>query len=140
MLMSSNDYHLHHRLEVLDYSAERELLMQVFREVHRDVAVHFDFATTDALRTALSLGEMQKLSCLFVLLIDTTLVGFADALSIYCLTRLQGAALLGSRHSQGPVLRGRSIGSASGPCASAEGPIGGGRAASPVRLRVGLLQ
>ena len=43
-------------LEVLDYNAERELLMQVFKEVHRDVSVHFDFATTDALRTALTLG------------------------------------------------------------------------------------
>ena len=43
-------------LEVLDYSAERELLMQVFKEVHRDVSVHFDFATTDVLRTALTLG------------------------------------------------------------------------------------
>lgn len=45
-----------HPLQVLDYNAERELLMQVFKEVHRDVSVHFDFATTDALRTALSLG------------------------------------------------------------------------------------
>jgi hypothetical protein len=28
----------------------------VFKEVHRDVSVHFDFATTDTLRTVLSLG------------------------------------------------------------------------------------
>jgi hypothetical protein len=45
-----------HPLEVLDYASERELLIQVFREVHRDVNVHFDFATTDSLRTALSFG------------------------------------------------------------------------------------
>lgn len=48
-------------LEVLDYSAERELLMQVFKEVHRDVSVHFDFATTDVLRTALTLGTRSLL-------------------------------------------------------------------------------
>eukprot|EP00428_Durinskia_dybowskii_P077265 CAMPEP_0170354716 /NCGR_PEP_ID=MMETSP0117_2-20130122/257_1 /TAXON_ID=400756 /ORGANISM="Durinskia baltica, Strain CSIRO CS-38" /LENGTH=1034 /DNA_ID=CAMNT_0010608705 /DNA_START=686 /DNA_END=3790 /DNA_ORIENTATION=+ len=45
-----------HPLEMLDYTSERELLIQVFREVHRDVNVHFDFATTDSLRTALSFG------------------------------------------------------------------------------------
>lgn len=45
-----------HPLEMLDYTTERELLMQVFKEVHRDVSVHFDFATTDTLRTALSFG------------------------------------------------------------------------------------
>jgi len=45
-----------HPLEILDYSAEREMMIQVFKEVHRDVAVHFDFATTDSLRTALTLG------------------------------------------------------------------------------------
>eukprot|EP01034_Spumella_vulgaris_P022664 gene22664-28808_t len=45
-----------HPLEVLDYTAEREILIQVFKEVHRDVSVHFDFATTDSLRTALSFG------------------------------------------------------------------------------------
>jgi hypothetical protein len=28
----------------------------VFKEVHRDVSVHFDFATTDSLRTVLSFG------------------------------------------------------------------------------------
>lgn len=42
--------------QILDYSQERDILIQVFREVHRDVAVHFDFATTDTLRTLLSLG------------------------------------------------------------------------------------
>ena len=52
-------------LEVLDYSAERELLMQVFKEVHRDVSVHFDFATTDVLRTALTLG-----TCRLLIMID----------------------------------------------------------------------
>lgn len=45
-----------HPLEMLDYTNERELLIQVFKEVHRDVSVHFDFATTDTLRTALSFG------------------------------------------------------------------------------------
>lgn len=45
-----------HPLEVLDYCAERDILIQVFREVHRDVCLHFDFATTDSLRTALSFG------------------------------------------------------------------------------------
>eukprot|EP00981_Chlorochromonas_danica_P015436 scaffold12089_cov176-Ochromonas_danica.AAC.14 len=45
-----------HPLEVLDYSSERDTLIQVFKEVHRDVAVHFDFATTDRLRTMLSFG------------------------------------------------------------------------------------
>jgi hypothetical protein len=52
-------------LEVLDYSAERELLMQVFKEVHRDVSVHFDFATTEKLRTALTLG-----TCRILIMID----------------------------------------------------------------------
>jgi hypothetical protein len=44
-------------LDVLDYIKERDLLMQVFKEVRRDVSVHFDFATTDALCTTLSLGS-----------------------------------------------------------------------------------
>jgi hypothetical protein len=35
---------------------ERGILIQVFKEVHRDVSVHFVFATTDSLRTALSFG------------------------------------------------------------------------------------
>jgi hypothetical protein len=43
-------------LDVLDYNKERDLLMQVFKEVRRDVSVHFDFATADALCTTLSLG------------------------------------------------------------------------------------
>jgi hypothetical protein len=45
-----------HPLEVLDYTSERDTLIQVFKEVHRDIAVHFDFATTDTLRTILSFG------------------------------------------------------------------------------------
>ena len=44
-------------MEILDYSEERNLIMQVFKEVHRDVSVHFDFATTDALCTNLTLGS-----------------------------------------------------------------------------------
>jgi hypothetical protein len=43
-------------LEVLDYTAEREILSLVFKEVRRDVSAQFDFATTDSLRTALSFG------------------------------------------------------------------------------------
>ena len=35
---------------------ERDTLIQVFKEAHRDVALHFDFATTNRLRTLLSLG------------------------------------------------------------------------------------
>jgi hypothetical protein len=45
-----------HPLETLDYSSERDTLIQVFKEVHRDISVHFDFATTDSLRTLLSFG------------------------------------------------------------------------------------
>ena len=45
-----------HPLEVLDYGAERDALSHVFREVQRDISVIYDFATTDALRTALSFG------------------------------------------------------------------------------------
>eukprot|EP01033_Poteriospumella_lacustris_P004825 gene4826-3460_t len=45
-----------HPMEVLDYAAERDALMQVFKEARRDVALHFDFATTNTLRTILSFG------------------------------------------------------------------------------------
>lgn len=45
-----------HPLEVLDHTGEREMLIQVFKEVHRDISLHFDYATTDSLRTALSFG------------------------------------------------------------------------------------
>lgn len=45
-----------HSLEALDYNAERDSLVQVFREVSRSVSVKFNFATTDSLRTALSFG------------------------------------------------------------------------------------
>jgi hypothetical protein len=45
-----------HPLEVLDYTSERDALIQVFKEVHRDISLHFDFATTDTLRTILSFG------------------------------------------------------------------------------------
>lgn len=43
-----------HPMEVLDYASERDSLIQVFKEAHRDVALHFDFATTNTLRTLLS--------------------------------------------------------------------------------------
>ena len=45
-----------HGIEMLDYGAERDMLCQLFREVRRDISVHFDFATTDRLRTAVTLG------------------------------------------------------------------------------------
>jgi hypothetical protein len=45
-----------HPLEVLDYSNERDALVQVLREVNRDISVVYEFATTDTLRTALSFG------------------------------------------------------------------------------------
>jgi hypothetical protein len=45
-----------HPVEMLDYSSEREEIIQVFREVQRDISVNFGFATTESLRTALSLS------------------------------------------------------------------------------------
>jgi hypothetical protein len=45
-----------HPIQKLDYPGERETLIQAFREASRDIGVRFDFATTDTLRTALSLG------------------------------------------------------------------------------------
>lgn len=45
-----------HPLEMLDYKSERDSIVQVLSEVHRDISVSFQFATTDNLRTALSLG------------------------------------------------------------------------------------
>ncbi len=54
-------------LEVLDYTAERKILSLVFKEVRRDVTAHFDFATTDSLRTALSFGcGVSHLMCVNV--------------------------------------------------------------------------
>lgn len=45
-----------HPIQTLDYPGERDTLIQAFREASRDIGVRFDFATTDTLRTALSLG------------------------------------------------------------------------------------
>ena len=45
-----------HGIEMLDYGSERDMICQLFREVRRDIAVHFDFATTDKLRTAVTMG------------------------------------------------------------------------------------
>lgn len=45
-----------HPMEVLDYASERDALIQVFKEARRDVSLHFDFATTNTLRTILSFG------------------------------------------------------------------------------------
>jgi hypothetical protein len=45
-----------HPIQTLDYAGEREALVQVFHEAKRDVGLRFDFATTDALRTVVTLG------------------------------------------------------------------------------------
>ena len=45
-----------HAIPMLDYISERDQLLQVFKEVNRNISVGFDFATTDKLRTALSFG------------------------------------------------------------------------------------
>ena len=45
-----------HPIEMLDVGSERETLWQVFKEAQRDICVSFDFATTDTLRTAVTLG------------------------------------------------------------------------------------
>jgi hypothetical protein len=45
-----------HAIPMLDYISERDQLIQVFKEVNRNISVAFDFATTDKLRTALSFG------------------------------------------------------------------------------------
>ena len=45
-----------HPLERLDYESERDTIIQVLTKVHRNISVCFQFATTDNLRTALSLG------------------------------------------------------------------------------------
>ena len=43
-------------LQRLDYASERDALVEVFKEVHRDVSLCFDFATTEKMRDALSCG------------------------------------------------------------------------------------
>ena len=45
-----------HPLTMLNYRGERDQILQVFQEVHNDVSVCFDFATTNAMRTSLSFG------------------------------------------------------------------------------------
>jgi len=45
-----------HPIETLDFRAERQCILQLFKEVQRDIEVQFDFATTDKLRTAVTLG------------------------------------------------------------------------------------
>lgn len=55
-LVWKDTYDEYHPLEILDYMRERECIVQVFREVNRDLSVRFDFATTDSLTTALSLN------------------------------------------------------------------------------------
>lgn len=45
-----------HPIETLDYANEREVLVHVFKEAQRDISVRFDFATTDILRSAVTLG------------------------------------------------------------------------------------
>lgn len=43
-------------IEMLNYKNEKDTLWQVFREGQRDIDLHFNFATTDQLRTAVTLG------------------------------------------------------------------------------------
>lgn len=45
-----------HPIQTLDYASERETLVQVFQEAERDVGLRFDFATTDTLRSAVTMG------------------------------------------------------------------------------------
>lgn len=48
-----------HRLnpiEMLDFGDERETIVQAFKEAQRDVSINFDYATTDSLRTLVTLG------------------------------------------------------------------------------------
>jgi hypothetical protein len=43
-------------IEMLNYKSEKDTLWQVFREGQRDIDLHFNFATTDQLRSAVTLG------------------------------------------------------------------------------------
>ncbi|CAM9245788.1 unnamed protein product, partial [Ectocarpus fasciculatus] len=43
-------------IEMLNYKNEKDTLWQVFREGQRDIDLHFNYATTDQLRTAVTLG------------------------------------------------------------------------------------
>ncbi len=43
-------------IEMLNFKNERDTLWQVFREAQRDIGLHFNFATTERLRTAVTLG------------------------------------------------------------------------------------
>lgn len=45
-----------HAIEMLEFEMERELLVQSFREAGSQVLPTFDFATTERLRTAVTLG------------------------------------------------------------------------------------
>jgi hypothetical protein len=45
-----------HPIQTLDYASERETLVQVFHEAQRDIGLRFDFATTDTLRSAVTMG------------------------------------------------------------------------------------
>lgn len=45
-----------HPIQMLDYAGERDTLIQVFREAQRNIGVRIDFATTDTLRSAVTLG------------------------------------------------------------------------------------
>lgn len=47
---------LYHPMEQLDYIRERESMIQMFREARRNIAVTFDFATTEKLTSALAVG------------------------------------------------------------------------------------
>lgn len=46
-----------HPMEMLNYELEREFMWRAFREASRDIALRFDFATTQVLRNAVTLGS-----------------------------------------------------------------------------------
>lgn len=48
--------HRLHPIQMLDFQSEQESLWQVFKQVQRDIYVHFDFATTHTLRTLVTMG------------------------------------------------------------------------------------
>lgn len=45
-----------HSIEILEFDHERELLIQSFQEANSDVCLRFEFATTERLRSTVTLG------------------------------------------------------------------------------------
>lgn len=48
--------HRLHSMEMLDFGDERDTLIQAFKEAQHEVSINFDYATTDSLRTLVTLG------------------------------------------------------------------------------------